>query len=125
MLNLLPFTLRTWIKELLNCTDVAASRSDGELSGERESCKPCSERRRRPTLYMHVCLPISIYMYVGQKRMTKTHPLYSTEPSPRAVWILLIKAVAKSDNIPTERYSMNTKWEHIHAGCVMVLKQMF
>lgn len=28
LLNLLQFTLRTWIKELLNCTDVAASRSD-------------------------------------------------------------------------------------------------
>lgn len=28
LLNLLPFTLRTWIKELLNCTDVAASWSD-------------------------------------------------------------------------------------------------
>lgn len=37
LLNLLQFTLRTWIKELLNCTDVAASRSDWDREwGERE-----------------------------------------------------------------------------------------
>lgn len=60
---------------------------------ERERAKPCSERRRLPTLYMYVCLPISVYMYVCQKRMrmrTETPTLYSTEPGPIAVWILLI-----------------------------------